>query len=151
MHSFDQECIFIETKSRCVLDINQIFKDFLNTDAVRIDLNSETTYHDINTVETVKDTYSVFEDSQILQKITSYPHSMYWNRCIIVFGNRREAKGKAKKIGKTEISFAKPEFMWFTRFFPKLLVNISLNFSWWLLLGLRFLWEHLNKNGVSSR
>ena len=37
LHSFNQECIFIEAKSRCVLDSNQIFKDFSKTDAVRVD------------------------------------------------------------------------------------------------------------------
>ena len=78
LHSFNQECIFIEAKSRCVLDSNQIFKDFSNTDAVRIDVNSETTYNNNNTVETVKDAYNVFEDSHHLEQIQPNPSKNYF-------------------------------------------------------------------------
>ena len=64
---------FIEANSRCVLDSNQIFKDFSNTDAVRTDVNSETTYHNNNIVETVKDAYNVFEESHHLEQIQPSP------------------------------------------------------------------------------
>ena len=78
LHSFNQECISIEAKSRCVLDSNQIFKDFSSTDAIRIDINSGTTYHNNNVGETVKDAYNVFEESHHLEQIRPNPSKNYF-------------------------------------------------------------------------
>ena len=73
LHSFNQECVFIEAKSQCVLDSNQIFKYFSN-----IDVNSETTYQNDNILETVKDACNVFECSHHLEQIQPNPSKNYF-------------------------------------------------------------------------
>ena len=75
---FNQESFFIELKSRFVLHSNQIFKDFLNTNAESVDVNSKTTCHNNIIVETVKDAHTFFENSRHLGQIEPGPSKNYF-------------------------------------------------------------------------